>query len=1201
VNVDRFEKLQRLFLEASELPPAERNAWLESQCDDDLALADELREMLRFHERRDTPLDAGAAHTAAYREALVEYAGGKDAAPPSIPGYRVLREIARGGQAAVYEGIQISTSQRVAMKVLLGAEFSSGAEKERQDREVRVLAKLQHPHIVGIIDRGCTDSGLAFVVLPYVEGRPLDDHLHFLERTQKDGNYLPTVLPLFVKIARAVGVAHRCGVVHRDLKPSNVIIDQHGEPRILDFGLARILSPSSDDEHTAPPADVTVTGSFVGSLAWASPEQVAGNSRLIGPHTDVYALGVIMFQMLTGGQFPYVVVGSIRDVMDNILFAAPKPPSDACRRVVPSEPVGAIHHSTIVGTRSAQLNPELDAIVLKALAKSPIDRYVDANAFAEDIENYLCGRPTTAKPRDASKRPVVVSRSRRGVLLGVGLGAAAVVGAVSFLVSTPSVPVAREGQSASRPESISRAALVSAPARIPGVRSWTIETKRPRDTNQLIWDPKGRFVATAGWRDGAIRIHDLPTFETTRILVGHGTTHLRTKISPDGEFLAARGALPRLMVWETASGRLLWTADCDNAFTFSADGRILVRNRNNWGLRNSKTGAAAPWPGDQTLFRETIARPGQPDFSPDGEILAVPEFDDKIHLIDWKSGKLLQTMTGPMGDGHDFNVQFSPDGSKLYSWIFDSIICIWDVKKRQFLRVLEMAAKNDSADAFAKEPITSTNRPAWIDGGKTIVAIPFDGLPTLFDVETGDAGWTIPQGGSVDRCADDGAVGVSNDNGVYLIDVESQKLKQVIRAYKQAYILRSAISQAKNLLAFAGYDGQLLVWRLDKDARPTSVRTGLSRACEFLDVSADGKMILVGEREGGASLVDASLLGTDETAARPLLPESSGLRAVRLSENGQLAFLVNGQSVLKIVEAKSGVIAKEIPIDFVLTAYESDQTDQRANVLAPSFDGRLVAMAGKSREENAKSTVTLIECATGKKISRFVLEDDDSAPAKALAFSPRDDELAWMNSAGRITVCNYRTQEMKKYWHRPNEDDIDNWREYKWRVAIMWSHDGSRLTTIRGNTAVTWNCETHTSLQTDVRHLMATGGDRLPAIGGYGTTAIDHSGVRARIWDTRSGEAISTMFLGDDQWLVVSPEGHYASSEGIAEELAYVVEEDDGDWLTLSPEEFSRRYDWRNNPSKAIPRLSQSASSPASAGGSLVAGRPHPQNQAKIP
>jgi serine/threonine protein kinase len=309
----------------------------------------------------------------------------------SIDGYTLLHEIARGGQGAVYDGVRKSTGRRVAIKVLTGGAFIGPRERARFEREVQILAALDHPNIVHVIDRGTTADGSLFLVMDFVTGRPLDQFLHAYYHKHPEGPPLADpseLLRMFMKICDAVNAAHLRGVVHRDLKPSNIRITESGDPYILDFGLARAAFSSAGEDGQM----VSMTGQFLGTLAYASPEQAEGSVSKIDSRTDVYSLGVILYQMLTR-RFPYEVAGTMREVLNNIVNSEPTPPSE----VIADRPTKSADGKRRLHVRDAgKINAVLEAIILKALAKDRHARYQSAGELARDMANYLSGRPTIA-------------------------------------------------------------------------------------------------------------------------------------------------------------------------------------------------------------------------------------------------------------------------------------------------------------------------------------------------------------------------------------------------------------------------------------------------------------------------------------------------------------------------------------------------------------------------------------------------------------------------------------------------------------------------------------------------------------------------------------------------------------------------------------------------------------------------------------
>lgn len=359
----------------------------------------------------------------------------------AIPGYEFIDEIRRGGQGRVFRATQTSTGREVAIKVMRGGPFAGASDRARFQREVQVLAALSHPHIVTIHDSGISDDS-SYFVMDYVAGRSLDEHMTNLReasrsergpgraavgrRTEPSRRCLEAALDLFAGICEAVNSAHVAGIIHRDLKPSNVRIDENGEPHILDFGLAKVLdAPAADGDA------MTETGQFLGSLPWAAPEQAAGEPAKIDTRTDVYALGVIVYRMLTG-RFPYDVTGNMRDVLDNILGAEPVRPST----------IGGGN-----GRPAIRIDDEIETIVLKCLAKQRERRYQTAGELARDIRHYLAGEPIEAK-RDSTAYVLRKQLRRHRLPVAVAASFMFVIVAAAIALAVQSARIKQEAQSA---------------------------------------------------------------------------------------------------------------------------------------------------------------------------------------------------------------------------------------------------------------------------------------------------------------------------------------------------------------------------------------------------------------------------------------------------------------------------------------------------------------------------------------------------------------------------------------------------------------------------------------------------------------------------------------------------------------------------------------------------------------------------------
>ncbi len=279
-------------------------------------------------------------------------------AVPAIPGYEILGELGRGGMGVVYRARQVRLNRPCALKMILGGAHASPEAATRFLAEAEAVARLAHPNVVQIRHIGDVD-GLPYFELEYVDGGSLDKRLN--------GTPWPArrAAELIEPLARGVAEAHRLGIVHRDLKPGNVLLAADGTPKLTDFGLAK--SMASD-------GGLTRTDSIMGSPGYMSPEQAEGNTKQVGPPADIYALGVILYELLTGGP-PFRGTTAL-EVIDQVKNTEPVPPS----RLVPGLP------------------RDVETIALKCLQKEPGKRYDSAAALAEDLRRFLGREAIIARP-----------------------------------------------------------------------------------------------------------------------------------------------------------------------------------------------------------------------------------------------------------------------------------------------------------------------------------------------------------------------------------------------------------------------------------------------------------------------------------------------------------------------------------------------------------------------------------------------------------------------------------------------------------------------------------------------------------------------------------------------------------------------------------------------------------------------------------
>lgn len=341
---------------------------------DDMRENDALLARIRSADLRSPDLSGAPAAAAAFSTAPGRVA---------IEDYRIDAEFNRGGQGIVYRALHLPTKRTVALKIILHGPLATSRQRLRFEREVELVAALRHPHIVTVHDSGVTADGRCYFAMDYIEGRPLDEYGPIADGTLPLGD----LLRLFGQICAAVSYAHQRGVIHRDLKPSNILIDSEGWPNLVDFGLAKLAEAPLHDRSGRP---VTLTGEFMGTLAYAAPEQLKGDPSLVDVRTDVYALGVILYEMITG-RHPYPVTGPVADVVEAITRTDPIRPSAVTRESAAAIGPAAARRPAL------RADAEVDAIVLKALAKGPERRYQSAEHLRREIDNYLTGRPIDAR------------------------------------------------------------------------------------------------------------------------------------------------------------------------------------------------------------------------------------------------------------------------------------------------------------------------------------------------------------------------------------------------------------------------------------------------------------------------------------------------------------------------------------------------------------------------------------------------------------------------------------------------------------------------------------------------------------------------------------------------------------------------------------------------------------------------------------
>jgi non-specific serine/threonine protein kinase/serine/threonine-protein kinase len=418
---ERWHKIKDLLATVIQLPAKDRPAYLDKTCAGDAGLRAELESLIAAHEiaqegHFERPLSTSFGNHPDADPGQSSKFVGKD-----FGAYRMDAEIGRGGMGKVYRAQRADDrfSKKVAIKLLDGTALSQRSLRLfRHEREI--LANLEHPNIARLLDAGENEGGVPYFVMEYVDGQPIDVYcdMHRLTVEQR--------LLLFLKVCSAVHYAHQNLVIHRDIKPANILVTESGEPKLLDFGIAKI------DDANANTRTLTAWGML--TPAYASPEQLLG--RPLNIATDVYSLGLVLYELLTG-RYAYGERQSAVELQRAILEEDPQRPSAVVFRRATETDEGATAER-ISGAR--QLTPQklhsallgdLESIVLKAVRKEPTERYVSVERFMEDIESYLHGLPVRARQGTMTYRfRKFVLRNRTVVIAGGVIGVLIVAGIV---------------------------------------------------------------------------------------------------------------------------------------------------------------------------------------------------------------------------------------------------------------------------------------------------------------------------------------------------------------------------------------------------------------------------------------------------------------------------------------------------------------------------------------------------------------------------------------------------------------------------------------------------------------------------------------------------------------------------------------------------------------------------------------------------